>query len=309
MPKKPTYRELQKRIAQLEAQQQQQQLLTDDRKRVEEALGESQERLKAAHQLAHIGIWNWLADTDTVTWTEELYQIAGVDPTLPAPTYKEHSKIYAPESWGRLELAVQTALETGTSYQLELELIRPDGTLRYIHAFGGPTHDKLGRITGLQGTVQDITERKQAEDALRESNEQLVMALQCSGMGSWQLDLNKDIQYFDKQVCHYLGIDPTHATISAEEFFAVVHPEDHDKAKSALEKAIATRALLESEYRVVWPDGTIHFIIARGRVVRDVVGQPSWVRGLAWDATEQKQSMEEIQHRTAILEAQLQFFH
>jgi len=130
------------------------------------ALRESQERLREAHRLAHIGVWNWTVSTDTVTWTDELYRIAGLDPKLPAPTYAEHSNVYAPESWGRLKTAVEKALETREPYQLELELIRPDGATRWVNAFGGAVRDDHGRVEGLQGTVQDITERKQAEERL-----------------------------------------------------------------------------------------------------------------------------------------------
>ena len=144
-----------------------------ERKRAEEALRKSQERLREAHRLAHIGVWNWVAETDTVLWTEELYRIAGLDPMLPAPTYAEHSNIYAPESWGLLKEAVERAVKTGETYQLELKLIRPDGTTRWVNAFGGPTNDNHGRIDGLQGTVQDITDRKQAEEELRTYHSQL----------------------------------------------------------------------------------------------------------------------------------------
>ena len=135
-----------------------------EHKRVEEELRKSQEQLRDAHRLAHIGVWNWMADTDTVTWSEELYRIAGLDPMMPAPTYAEHTNIYAAESWDRLKASVEKTLETGASYQLELELIHSGGTTRNVNAFGGTIFDNNGRVTGLHGTVQDITERKRFEE-------------------------------------------------------------------------------------------------------------------------------------------------
>ncbi len=134
-----------------------------ERKQAEEVLRESQKQLRDAHKLARIGVWNWIADTDTVTWSEELYHIAALDPMIPAPTYAEHRDIYTPESWARLKVSAQKALETGAPYQLELELIRPDGSIRWVNAFGRVIYDAQGRIKGLHGTVQDITERKQDE--------------------------------------------------------------------------------------------------------------------------------------------------
>jgi PAS domain S-box-containing protein len=136
-----------------------------DRKRAEEALSKSREQLREAYRLAQMGVWDWVAETDTVTWTEELYRIAGLDPMLPAPTYAEHPNIYAPESWDLLKEAVERAMKTGEPYNLELKLIRPDGTTRWVNAFGGVTYDSHGRIQGLYGTVQDITDRKQAGQA------------------------------------------------------------------------------------------------------------------------------------------------
>lgn len=144
---------------------------SNEREQVEQALHESQKRLNEAHQLAHIGLWDWDANSDVVNWSEELYQIAGFDPKLPAPSFTEQSNIYTPQSWQLLKTAVESTMKTGELYQLELELIRPDGKLRNVNAFGGAKFDDLGQITGLFGTLQDITERKMAEEAIRASEE------------------------------------------------------------------------------------------------------------------------------------------
>jgi signal transduction histidine kinase len=112
-------------------------------------------------------------ETDTVTWSEELYTISGRDPSLPAPTYAEHHWIYSPSSWERLNAAVIKTLNTGEPYNIELELIRPDGSIRWTNAFGGIKRDSNGTVLGLHGTVQDITERKKAEEAVKVANKKL----------------------------------------------------------------------------------------------------------------------------------------
>jgi PAS domain S-box-containing protein len=140
-----------------------------ERKRVELDLVYAQQKLKEAHNLAHIGTWDWVMENDIVTWSEEIYSLAGRDPSLPAPTYAEHLHIYTPSSWDRLSSSVTRALTTGKPYNLELELIHLDGSIRWVIAFGGVKRDLNGKIIGLHGTVQDITERKQAELALQVS--------------------------------------------------------------------------------------------------------------------------------------------
>ena len=122
--------------------------------------------LKEAQRLAGVGSWHWKPDTDTVVWSEELSRIAGRDPSLPAVNYKEHSQLYTRDSWDWLSGAVEAALHTGTPYELDLEMVRPDGTHRWVRARGEAQRDADGRIVGLRGTVQDIAERKRAEEEL-----------------------------------------------------------------------------------------------------------------------------------------------
>ncbi len=137
-----------------------------ERKLAEEALRQKDRELLEAQRLAGVGNWHWDARNDTVTWSEELYRIAGLDPTLPAPVFKEHHRHLTAESWERLQRAVEEALRDGTSYELDLVTVRPDGTTKWIRTRGEAVGDATGRIVGLRGTAQDITERKLADEAL-----------------------------------------------------------------------------------------------------------------------------------------------
>jgi PAS domain S-box-containing protein len=112
-------------------------------------------------------------------------------------------------------------------------------------------------------------------------------------MGVWQWDLIKDRRFFDDQVCRLLGIDQAKFTGTADEFFNAVHPDDREVLKAALARAIGQDVPYETEYRAVWPDGSVHYIIARAKLFRDPTGQAVRVKGLAWDFTERKRAEEE----------------
>jgi PAS domain S-box-containing protein len=142
-----------------------------DRKRTEEELRHREKELKEAQRLAQIGSWEWDSTSDTMSWSDELFRIARRDPNLPPPSYREFSRIYPAESWERLKPLVDNCLKTGEPYKLEMERVHPDGNRRWFIARGEAVLGNGDRVSGLRGTVQDITDRKLAEVALLESEE------------------------------------------------------------------------------------------------------------------------------------------
>jgi PAS domain S-box-containing protein len=105
-------------------------------------------------------------------------------------------------------------------------------------------------------------------------------------------------RYFDGQVCSLLGINPDTFTGKPEEFFGVIHPKDIDRIKENLARTMKTGVLYEPEYRVIWTDGSIHYITARGTLVRDEKGNPSKINGLLWDITGRRKEEELLRKRT-----------
>jgi two-component system sensor histidine kinase UhpB len=119
------------------------------------------------------GSWQWDMKTDITIWSEQLYRIAGFGPDVAIPSFREHSLFYTSESWDRLTVAVLEVFKTGTPYELELQMRRPDGTTRTIIGRGEAVRDATNDILQLRGTVEDISEHKwggvatQSERALR----------------------------------------------------------------------------------------------------------------------------------------------
>jgi PAS domain S-box-containing protein len=118
--------------------------------------------LLEAQRLAHIGSWSWDRATDAVRWSEELYRIAGRDPAL-GPPRLHVVPIYTPESTEALEAAIRKILRDGEPYEIDLEVLRPDGETRWVTAHGEAARDPSGHIVGLNGTAQDITELRQLQ--------------------------------------------------------------------------------------------------------------------------------------------------
>jgi PAS domain S-box-containing protein len=142
-----------------------------ERTKADEALIRSEKELKKAQQITHIGSWYLDVATNQVVWTEELYKMYGFNPALPPPPYTEHQKLFTPDSWELLSSSLANTRETGIPYEIELKTVREDGSNGWMWARGETVLNKEGQTVGLWGAAQDITERKQAEKSLKESEE------------------------------------------------------------------------------------------------------------------------------------------
>ena len=160
-----------------------------ERKRAEEALRESERNLIASQRIAHLGSWRLDVATNQVVWTEELYKMYGFDPTVAPPPYTEHMKLFTPESWERLSNSLAKTRETGMPYELELETVRADGRNGWMWVRGEATKDSDGNIRGLWGAAQEITERKQVEEALRRQYNLLDELLKNLEIGVYMIDV------------------------------------------------------------------------------------------------------------------------
>lgn len=123
--------------------------------------------LMEAEQIAHLGGWRYDLATGHVIWSPELFAIFGLDSSGPVPDFADQQRLFSPESWERLSAAVSQTQETGIPYELELEVVRPDGSHVWAEARGEAVRDATGTIVELHGVSLDITDRKAARDELR----------------------------------------------------------------------------------------------------------------------------------------------
>jgi PAS domain S-box-containing protein len=272
---------------------------THRRKRTEEALRKRDAELAEAQRLARVGSWQWDPKTDTVQWSKELYRIAGRDPSLPAVSYKEHSSLYTTESWERLQCAVEEALRSGKSYELDLEMIRADGTTRWLVARGETQRDATGHIVRLRGTVQDITERKRDEEALRESEERLRMAAQAGRMYAYEWDVATDLIVRSAECADILSWMDEPGKDNYQGMVSKVHVEDRERLLTEVASLNPEKASCQISYRVVRPDGSVVWLEESARAFFDAQGTMVRMVGMVSDVSARKRAEKELSDLSA----------
>jgi len=198
--------------------------------------------------------------------------------------------------------AILSALRTHRRYVGEMTMRRRDGTEFEVQLLASVATDAEGRSSLMMGSFIDITDRKRAEQAIREKEQSLLMAQQVAHVGSWERDIRQGTLYWSDEVYRIFGLQPQEFRGSRDAFLERVHPADRPALERALARAIAGEAPYEFEHRVVRPDGTVRHVLERGEVLRDAQGKPQRLLGAVMDITEQREAMARIEQLNRELE-------
>ncbi len=261
-----------------------------EKDRISTILRESEERWSFALEGSGDGVWDWNAATSEVYFSRQWKTMLGFEEHEIGNKLEEWDKRLHPDDRDHVykEINRHFAGETPV-YMSEHRLLCKNGSYKWILDRGKVVSrtedDKPLRVVG---THTDLTERRYAEETLKASKSKLDLALASARMGTWVLDLTDGRRYFDEQICRLLGIDPDSFQGTPEEFFRVIHPEDREMLKEALQRTITSGVPYEPEYRVILPDGTMRYIAARGMMTLDETGKPMRLNGVGWDITDRK---------------------
>ena len=167
-------------------------------------LGESERKLEEAQRLTHVGYWERDLDTDLITRSDESYRIFAV-PTAEILSFRRVAELIHPDDLAMVLEAVSAALRGGPRYDLEFRVIRPNGEVRIVHSQADVTWDESGRARRMFGTVQDITERKRAEEELRASETRFRTYVDHATDALFVHDDTRKVVDVNREACESLG--------------------------------------------------------------------------------------------------------
>lgn len=267
------------------------------RKLAEQSQAEGEARLVEAQRIANIGVWSRDVESEVIEWTDQVFQMFGLEPDSIEVTLSEVRKYWHPDDVEMVQNALVDVFKTGTKYDLDHRIIQPDGTIKVVHEQAELQYDEVGNPLRLFGTVQDVTELRAAQGELRLSEERFRTAFNAGGTGMVMSDHEGRYVEANHAFCDFVGYEPEelHQLTSRD----LTHPDDrpvYDELRDGLrsEDRVNIR-----EKRYVRKDGeTVWAITTGARVVDPRTGDVVVISNVQ-DITELKRAQDSLAENEA----------
>ncbi len=270
-----------------------------ERERAEKARRESEERLRLAIAGSDLGTWHWDICTGELDWSERCLQIFGI-PAGTAMSYEKFLGVLHPEDRARADDAVQHAIQDGSEYRIELRNVWPDGSVHWVVSLGRVYRDAADKPIRMEGIALDITGRKRAEAAQRETERHFQALAEASSDVAYRMSADwatmlplegrELVASSDRPLTDWAWLDQN------------LPRDEHARVRKAISDAIARKSLFELEHRVVRPDGSTGWTLSRAVPILDEnQGLDTWF-GAASDITERKRIELSLIEATAVAE-------
>ncbi|GEM_PF-423399 len=260
------------------------------RVKAEKALKDSEERFQSLANNSPVGIYRLDNDGNCLYVNNRWSEIAGVGKT--AAYGHGWMKPIHPDDFKAVMAKAADAAAKGAGFKDEYRVRRPDGDIVWVYNQAGPERNAAGEIIGYVGTLSDITERKLAEEALKQSERRFQNLAKSSPAGIFRCDLDGRGLYFNEQCCEITGLKTEE--ISELNWFSIIPPDDREKLKKKASQAIQAGQVMKDEHRLKRPDGSIVWVYGQALPERNEAGDIIGIVGTLTDITERKLAEEAL---------------
>ncbi|HYO25602.1 MAG TPA: PAS domain S-box protein [Lacipirellulaceae bacterium] len=264
-----------------------------ERKRAQQALRESDQRLRLATQTGKLGVWDWDVENDRISWSESLYAIHGVSPEWFSETVGDFAQLVHPDDRELVSRSIQDAMHGDAPYELEFRAVRPDGETIWLFT-NAIVLRRDGNPVRMLGATMDITERKRGEMALRDSEARFRALAGHAPVGIFRAEPNGDNVFVNDNWCELAGITAEQAY--GRGWLQAVHPDDRATVEAGWDEAVRTGTPSAAEFRFQRPDGVITWLQGNAAPLRDGAGEVTGYIGTVADITQHKRAEEALRN-------------
>jgi PAS domain S-box-containing protein len=207
---------------------------------------------------------------------------------------KDYRSLVRVELTNREREAIFETIAREGHWRGELACINCKGERMLLDVSDSALRDRNGDLQGIVAILRDITERRRAEDALRATQDRLTLAESAISIGSWEVDLKTGVSKCSEQLLRLFGISDFREGLTPQEWAGFIHPEERDRVVAEVAASIQRQEELNRQYRVVWPDGTVHWLHSKTRVLPGADNQPAKLVGVDFDVTEHKAAEDKL---------------
>ncbi|QKT04075.1 PAS domain-containing protein [Ectothiorhodospiraceae bacterium 2226] len=250
-------------------------------------LAEREARVRATLGAAGVGTWEWDIDAGRVTWSPELEEAHGLAPGSFGGTVSDALADIHPEDAPRVTAAIERARRGLSDYEVEYRIVRPDGQVRWVEAKAHVTRDPEGNALRLSGVCMDVTARKEADLARRESERRFRVMADAAPVMIWLAGTDRLRSYFNRGWLEFTGRPPISEAQGG--WTQGVHPEDRARCDAEYRRAFEARTPFKVEYRLCRHDGVYRWVLDHGIPRFDTNGSFAGYIGSAIDITPRRE--------------------
>jgi PAS domain S-box-containing protein len=272
----------------------------------ERELQENTAKFEEAQRVAHVGYWEWDLRTDHVSWSDETYRIYGLHPQERPIELATIRESIHPEDREFVFRRAAEAAQGEVRADAEHRIVRPNGEVRVVHSQGDLKRDAAGLPWQMFGTVQDITDRRLAQDKIREQEAGLRQILDLAPQHIAVYGPNREPLYANRVFLDYCGLTLEKWQQRRLDRAGVAHPDEWERVNRHFDCALASGAAFELEMRVHKSDGSYRWFLARFNPLRDDQGQIMRWYVAATDIEDRKQAEDRLRSENVALREEIE---